>query len=444
MLDQKTIKGEKARLFPVLADSSREGRVLSIALATMSAVYDFRRVIMKSIGQSVGVRTDLDAYSEVTFPSDENLKDRPDGLIVLRTGKRIWSALVEAKIGNAEIDPSQIERYMKLAKRNNIDAVISISNQFANQPSQPPYVVSKVGAKGIELFHWSWMHIRTEATLLSDDDEIEDADQVYILEEFIRYLSHDSVGISGFDQMNSQWSDLVALIQKGGRVNRTAAETVGTVQSWHQELRDLALILRRRTISKVSLKLPRAQNQDVKVRQKADAERLSEEGCLAACFDIPDAAADLDLLVDLKTRAIHVGMKLKAPLDRKSGKARLNWLLRQVKEVDPSRIVIRLHWPGRTPHTQAGLEAVRENPETILQDDASKAPVAIEVLMATEDGRRFRGRKTFIQMLEDAVPEFYDRIGQNLKPWEPPAPRIRDDVGNDAVEDVDIPNRVDG
>lgn len=441
MLDQNSIKGEKARLFPILADTSREGRVLSITLASLSAVYDFRRVLLKSISQSVGVRTNLDAFSEVSFPDEGKLKERPDGLIVLRTGKRVWSALIEAKIGNAEIDSDQVERYLKLAKRNNINAVISISNQFANQPDQPPYAASKVGAKGVELFHWSWMHIRTEAALLCDDGQIEDPDQVYILEEFVRYLSHDTVGISGFDQMNPEWTELVGLFQKGGRVNKTAPETHNTVLSWHQELRDLSLILRRRTMSNVALRLPRAQEQEAKARQKADAERLSEEGCMTACFDIPDAAAHLDINVSLVTRAIHVGMKLKAPLDRKSGKARINWLLRQVKEVDPSRIVVRAHWAGRTPHTQASLEAVRNNPDIILFEDLSKAPVALEILMATEDGRRFRGRKTFIQTLEEAVPEFYDRIGQNLKAWEPPAPRIREDVGKSTVEEVDLQDR---
>lgn len=441
MLDQNTIKGEKARLFPILADTSREGRVLSITLASLSAVFDFRRVLLKSVGQQVGVRTTLDAYSEVSFPQEGTMKDRPDGLIVLRTGKRTWSALIEAKIGNAEIDPSQIERYLKLAKRNNINAVISISNQFASQPDQPTYSASKIGAKGIELYHWSWMHIRTEAALLCDDGKVEDPDQVYILSELVRYLSHDAVGISGFDQMNSEWPDLVGLLQKGGRVNKTAPETQNTVSSWHQELRDLSLILRRRTLSNVSLRLPRAQEQDAKVRLKADAEHLSEVGCLTACFDIPDTAAFLDVNVSLVTRAIHVGMKLKAPSDRKSGKARVNWLLRQVKDVDSTRIVVRAHWAGRTPHTQASLEAVRENPDVVLLDDPSKAPVSLEILMATEDGRRFRGRKTFIQMLEEAVPEFYDRIGQNLKAWEPPAPRIRNEVAPRDIEDVDLVDR---
>ena len=37
---------------------------------------------------------------------------------------------------------------------------------------------------------------------------------------------------------------------------------------------------------------------------------------------------------------------------------------------------------------------------------------------------RFSGRRTFIEDLENLIPEFYDRIGQNLRPWAPPPPSI--------------------
>ena len=109
MLDNQAVKGERARLFPVIADTSREGRVLSISLACMATVFEFRKKLFASLGQSVGLRTKIDAYTEVTFPQDEDRKTRPDGLVVLRTANRTWSALIEAKVGNAEIDPVQIE-----------------------------------------------------------------------------------------------------------------------------------------------------------------------------------------------------------------------------------------------------------------------------------------------------------------------------------------------
>lgn len=443
MLDNQAVKGERARLFPVIADTSREGRVLSISLACMATVFEFRKKLFASLGQSVGLRTKIDAYTEVTFPQDEDRKTRPDGLVVLRTANRTWSALIEAKVGNAEIDPVQIERYMKLSKRNGIDAVISISNQFATHADQPPYAVSRTGAKGIGLYHWSWMHLRTEASVLCDNEAIDDTDQIFILEEFVRYLSHPSVGVSGFDQMSAGWSEIVSLVQKGGRLLKSSTETREAVDAWHQELRDLALILRRRTASAVTLRLPRAHTADPKLRTKADIDSLCDEFCLNAAFDIPDAAAPLDVAVNIQSRAISVGMKLRAPEDKKSGMARLNWMLRQLKNVDPDRVNIRLHWPGKMPFTQATLSTVLEDPDCLLPDDGKKAPHSIEVLLATDDGRRFRGRKTFIELLENTVPEFYDRIGQHLKAWEKPAPRMQKVEPERDLEDVDLPTRSD-
>lgn len=220
---------------------------------------------------------------------------------------------------------------------------------------------------------------------------------------------------------------------------KSSTETREAVDAWHQELRDLALILRRRTASAVTLRLPRAHAADPKLRTKADIDSLCDEFCLNAAFDIPDAAAPLDVAVNIQSRAISVGMKLRAPEDKKSGLARLNWMLRQLKNVDPDRVNIRLHWPGKMPFTQAALSAVLEAPDCLLPDDGKKAPHSIEVLLATDDGRRFRGRKTFIELLENTVPEFYDRIGQHLKAWEKPAPRMQKVEPTDDLEAVDLP-----
>ena len=48
---------------------------------------------------------------------------------------------------------------------------------------------------------------------------------------------------------------------------------------------------------------------------------------------------------------------------------------------------------------------------------------------------RFSGRRTFIEDLENLIPEFYDRIGQHLRPWAPPPPSIDK---RDPIQDTDI------
>ena len=127
--------GTPARLFPVVADTRREERTLSILLAVLTRVPAFYRETLGSVGVRTGARTRVSAYTEVGIGSETGAADRPDGLLLVETGRTTWSALVEAKVGRSALDPDQVERYLKLARDNGIDAVITISNDFAARPT---------------------------------------------------------------------------------------------------------------------------------------------------------------------------------------------------------------------------------------------------------------------------------------------------------------------
>lgn len=119
--------GEVARLLPVVSDSSKESRAASILMATLSSVKPYCESMLGSLGLRVGKRANLVGYAEVVFNKGLDVKSRPDGFLVLDTGGgKTWTALVEAKIGKADLEPEQIERYLALAKANGIDAVHSL------------------------------------------------------------------------------------------------------------------------------------------------------------------------------------------------------------------------------------------------------------------------------------------------------------------------------
>ena len=50
----------------------------------------------------------------VVFNETSQQNKRPDGLIVVKTGVQTKHFLVEAKIGNADLDASQIESYVRI------------------------------------------------------------------------------------------------------------------------------------------------------------------------------------------------------------------------------------------------------------------------------------------------------------------------------------------
>jgi len=202
-------QGEQARLFPVLSTTSKEGRTTSIVLACLAKIDEFGASLLGSVGQKVGVRTKIETFTEVVFTkSSDNPKDRPDGLIVLRTGNREWKAIIEAKVGNTELNADQVEKYRNIAKENGIDCIITLSNQFATTPTTHPITEVNKSRSKIPVYHWSWMFVLTEADLLLSRDAISDVDQRVLLNELRRFLSHESAGVKGFDRMPKEWGDL--------------------------------------------------------------------------------------------------------------------------------------------------------------------------------------------------------------------------------------------
>lgn len=109
--------GEPSRLFPILADTSKEGRTLSIFLACLENVPEFGRALLGGLGTRIGARARIDTFTEVGLQKAlPDAKHRPDGLIVVNMGKSTWTALVEAKVGTSDLTNPQIEAYLGLAK----------------------------------------------------------------------------------------------------------------------------------------------------------------------------------------------------------------------------------------------------------------------------------------------------------------------------------------
>lgn len=418
-------RAERARLFPILAETSKEGRTLSIFLATLASVRELRTNLLGQIGQRIGPAAKLRTYTEVVFQcaKGETNLGRPDGLLVLDTYGRRWTALVEAKVGKVDISAEQLERYLELAKKNKIDAVITISNQFSVVPQHHPLRINMTKYKDVQLFHFSWMHILTEADLLTVNRDVDDDDQAYILSEFLRFISHESAGVQGFTQMPAAWPDVVTKVQAGGSLQRSA--DVGAVcEAWVQESRDLCLILSRQLKRQVSQRLSRGALADPEVRYQEDVGTLCGQQHLTTVLAVPDAAAPIEVRADLQRRSVLVSMRLKAPEDRVSSRARLTWLLRQIPESTTGNVHVRCRWPATSPATQFRLQELRDDPGKIEEGKGKLKVIGFEVLLVADLGRRFEQRKTFIDELEKAVPAFYETVGQHLRAWQAPAPKI--------------------
>ena len=418
------VSGEVARLIPVIADSRKEQRAASAFLAVASAVPQFAQAIFSQFGPKIGPRSQTNTFTEVSFATGiEPGSDRPDGLIEIRSGGRRWTALLEVKIAGAELKREQIERYLQLARVNKIDALITISNQFATLPTHHPVSVSKHLVRSISLFHISWTAVLTEAMLLHENAAISDPDQAFILREFIRFLSHNSVGVMGYTTMPPEWKKLVELVQSDGSLKKSTPGLPEVVSGWHEEIRDLSLLMSRELGRSVDVQMSRSHKSDPVQRLRDDVADLSSTMSLNADLRIPDAASDLSVCADLRRKIIRVGMHLDAPGDKKRATARLNWLLRQIRDTDPQGVFINTIWPTRRGDTVFPMTTLRDDPNLLSATHPSSVPRAFEVALHCDAGQRFASRKKFIEDLERTTSIFYEQIGQHLQAWRPRPPK---------------------
>jgi hypothetical protein len=74
-------------------------------------------------------------------------------------------------------------------------------------------------------------------------------------------------------------------------------------------------------------------------------------------------------------------------------------------------------------------------------DRPGQALQSFDLLYVKDLGSRFANRRNFITELESAVSEFYREVGEHVRVWQAPAPRVREekaepqDVGTDALRE---------
>jgi len=422
-------RGERARLFPVLSEKSKEGRAASIFLTCLQIVPDFANAIFKPVGRSIGIRAKVTCRTEIVFRSNPKL--RPDGLITVDSGRTKWNALVEFKVGGT-LDSEQVENYLKLARENKIDAVITISNDLAPDPQSSPISVDLRLKRSVELYHFSWMHIFTQAELLLQEGSVSDVAQRFILAEFARFLFHKSTGIKGYEAMPEAWQGLIQKVRSQTRISKSDIGLIDVVDGWIQEEREISLIFSRQTGANCRIKRKRGKDSISDIRNE-HINSVINSGNLCATIQVPGAASPIDVYLNLMSRSIFVQMSLKAPKDRKRNTASLNWLLKQlrgVREIDPS---IRANWPSKAAPSEGIMSKVMENPEILLNDKKGLLPHSFDIILRRELNASFNSRKKIISILESTVSEFYKEVGSSLIEWTPKAPQTREKTSTEKI-----------
>ena len=410
--------GEEARLIPTAASTHREHFACSVLLASLRVVQPFARAFFDHLDWKVGSWAKIYGYTEPVFRRQpEGMNCRPDGLLVLNTGKRERRLIVEAKIGSAKIDADQLAEYYRLAKANKVDAIITVSNELSADPTHLPYQVPKE-IRHIPVFHWSWSYLVMLAELLLREEEDFDEEQGYILKEIIRYFDSETAGTSCNTTMCADWPAVVGRIQESSCLKASEPSVLSVVRCWHQQLGGMCIGLTRQMSSSVTLSLSKT-HWDQNTWFEADVSEFVESNLLRASFKFSDPAGPIEIVADAKRRNITYCLQIDAPLKPKTYRARVKWLLNQLPEETSLPARLDLIWDGNK-RSSAPISNFREDLDA-ARIDGLLGPRAFEIVYVADLASKFAGRQTFIPAVDEALAAFRETIARHIRPWQPPA-----------------------
>ena len=422
MSDSNTPSWEAARLIPVSGIRSaeeQERRAASALLAVMSAVDEFGTALTKPYGAP---KRRLETFIEVPFELEDGRCVRPDGVIRISRGKRVWTALIEVKTGGNDLKREQVEAYLDLAKEQGFDCVITISNQIARIPGQHPVEVDKRKLKKVALHHLSWSRILTEAVLVRSHRGVADVDQAWILGELIRYLEHSNAGAVDFSDMGEHWVGVRDAV-KHGTLRETDKKAFEVAGKWEELVSFAALRLGRKLGTDVREVLTSKEKNDISIRIAIIVETMVTRGVMVGAIRIPGAAGDIKLRADLRAQQIVASIDMSAPKKGKST-TRINWLLRQLKSSSPN---VRLDsWGLRSRSSMSELLGKVREKQDLLVPVEKREIVSFTVSLTRPMGhKRSVGKRSFIDSVLDTIDDFYGDVVQHLQEWQPPAPKLK-------------------
>lgn len=345
----------------------------------------------------------------------------PDGAVIVERGKSRWRALIEVKTGSVPLKDEQVTRYLDMARAHGFDCVLTISNQITAKPDESPVFVDKRKLKRMRLRHLSWWRIVTTAVVHHRFQGVSDPDQAWILGELIAYLDHENSGASGFDDLGPKWVAVRDAVRQG-TLRGADAELHAVCKRWRQFIDYLALGLSQDLGRDIAPLRPRGQSADDRVDTIVDG--VVREGVLSGGVKVPDAVGPLALVADLRTRQVTASVTVAVPKEGRP-KTRVNWILRQLREVPPGLRIEAAFANVRETTSMMAPEALEYPGRLLSPSDPKREPRSFTLALTRPMGvKRGKGQGSFVGDTRVLLSDFYRDIVQDLRAWQPKAPRF--------------------
>lgn len=413
-----------ARLIPtagIRGQEEQERRATSSLLAVMGAVPEFGRAVLAAVDAPRGR---IATFAEVQLQDANGRLSIPDGAIVVERGQTLWRCLVEVKTSGAPLKAEQVNRYLDMAREHRFDAVLTISNEITATSSDSPVSVDGRRTRTVKLYHLSWWRILTEAIVQHRHRGIADPDQAWILGELVAYLDHEKSGAAGFQDMGDKWVS-VRNAAANGTLRAGDAQAREVAARWDQFIDYLCLGLSQDLGEDVKPVRPRKPTSEA--RLDGAVKNLADTGTLSGTIKVPDAVGPLTVEADLRTRTLSTSVTIEASREGRP-LTRVKWLTRQLRQA-PGELRVDASFASARETSSLLLSEAREYPQRVLSaTDPKREPRAFNLTLTNPMGtKRGKGEKSFVLETRQQAVDFYRRIVQDLRPWQPSAPKLPDE-----------------
>ena len=395
-----------ARLFPasnLKSDKEREVRATSVLLSVMAQVPEFGRRLTAAFGAPAGR---MQTFTEVSLPHGETPK-RPDGVIRVERAGKLWTALVETKTNGNALKSEQVQNYMDIASRRAYEAVITLSNDVALEGS--PLVEVKTDGRRkhkVALWHLSWAEVAHQAQMLIRHEGVGNAAHAWLLQELLHYLQHENSGCHGFQNMGPSWVPVRNGIDEE-TLSQGDPRAVEVVESWERLIRQVCLRLGGE-LGQKALPVQRTQRGTTALsRRAAHADRLCEEGRLAAELRVDGSPGTITIVADLRTGKLRTSVEIPVP-EGAYPLTSAKRLMRQLADA-PADLHVETLVEGQS-GPRGTLERLRPEPGDVLPRDGSRITGFRLSLFKSMGATRGNAETGFIRSVDNAVDHFHSHV----------------------------------
>lgn len=399
-----------ARLFPasnLKSDKEREVRATSVLLSVMAQVPEFGRRLTAAFGAPAGR---MQTFTEVSLPHGDTPK-RPDGVIRVERAGKLWTALVETKTNGNALKSEQVQNYMDIAARRGYEAVITLSNDVALEGS--PLVEVKTDGRRkhkVALRHLSWAEVAHQAQMLIRHEGVGNAAHAWLLQELLHYLQHENSGCHGFQNMGPSWVPVRNGIDEE-TLSQGDPRAVEVVESWERLIRQVCLRLGGE-LGQKALPVQRTQRGSTALsRRAALADRLCEEGRLAAELRVDGSPGTITIVADLRTGKLRTSVEIPVP-EGAYPLTSAKRLMRQLAEA-PADLHVETLVEGQS-GPRGTLERLRPEPGDVLPRDGSRTTGFRLSLFKGMGATRGNAESGFIRSVDNAVDRFHSHVIAHL------------------------------